>query len=326
MSKTVLLIDSMEKIDDAYVTEYFATKQKAAKRWLTPRRAHMLAACLCVMLVAGNLLSYLTTFKRISYNQQTMGENLKQYINEDTQVTGIFMEEFPQRIPIYKISKRTIHNSELQQMKQNLGIPDSATIELKGNRLIGMITQFPDSSRGYFNMTDEELEKAAWEVFEKLPFMEGTYEYLGIRATYTISDSEGTHIARAGVFFRRVLDDMRVVGNDICNLYFDGSGFVEFNIELYSYEKIGMMDVVPFSDACGQIKKPDRFTVSNGGLGVAETLQVDRVKLLLVNQYHRGCKILQPVYNFIGTATDSEGKTAEFESTVIAIPEKYTHD
>lgn len=57
-----------------------------------------------------------------------------------------------------------------------------------------------------------------------------------------------------------------------------------------------------------------------------DKLQVERVKLLFVNQFYRGCIILQPIYIFIGTAIDIDGDHVEFHSKVIAIPESYTYE
>lgn len=288
----------------------------------------LMVVCLFLMLL--NVLSACSSrYKRISYNKDTLGDSFAQNISSDTKVEFSGKEIFPEEIPIYEINERIITDQELRQMKQNLNIPDSApgqSIKLDGNKLVGDLADYSYTDRSFYDMTDEEVEIAAWEVFEKLPFMEGTYEYLGVKVTHTRSDSVGEHTLRAGVSFRRLLDGTRIVGNDKCYLYFDGSGFVEFFIELYSYEKIGMMDIISLDDASQRIKNPDALSFSGGRLGVADTMQVEKVKLLFENQYSRGCTILQPVYNFIGTATDAEGATAEFNSLVIAIPEKYTYE
>ena len=78
-------------------------------------------------------------------------------------------------------------------------------------------------------------------------------------------------------------------------------------------------------EAESRIKPPDSFTIE-ANFGKANTLQVDNVNLRLVNQYSSGCTILQPVYNFVGTAIKEDGSKAEFISRVIAIPESYTYE
>ena len=108
-------------------------------------------------------------------------------------------------------------------------------------------------------------------------------------------------------------------------MWFDGSGLVEIIIRMYDFEKTGTMDMVALADAETRIKTPDDLSIDDA-VGTVDTLRVDRVKLLLVNQYSRGCTILQPVYNFIGTATSENGDQAEFKSKVIAIPEAMTYE
>lgn len=273
-------------------------------------------------------------FQRISFDSDTLGEALTQYVDADTMVEATLEESFPSQFPVYEISTREISEEEFQQMMQNLGIEDMGTsahrFKLHGNKISGSLVSITDTTRGYFDMTEEELEDLAWETFEKLPFMDGTYEYLGIKSTTTISDAEGTHITRAGVSFRRLLGDVRVVGSDQCYLYFDGTGLVELNIELYAYKETGSMDMVTLESAFNRIKNPDAFSVTTENdaqvLGAIDALRVEQIKLLYVNQYNQGCTILQPVYNFIGTATDENGEQAEFQSIVIAIPESYTYE
>lgn len=174
-------------------------------------------------------------------------------------------------------------------------------------------------------MTDEVVEELAWEIFRKIPFLEGEWECIGVRKSFAVTDSTGTHITRAGVIFCRLLDGVRVIGEEGYVLCFDGSGLVEIKIILFDYEKIGTMKMAALEDAAEKIKTPDGFMLS-ADTGVVETLQLDRVKLLFVNQYSDGCTILQPIYNFIGAATLTDGMQAEFQSRIIAIPKSYTHE
>ena len=174
-------------------------------------------------------------------------------------------------------------------------------------------------------MTDEELEKAAWEVLEKIPLLKGEFEYLGMTRKNTRIDAEGEHITRAGAQFQLKVDGVRVAGDESIVFYFDGSGLVEIQIKWFDYKQIGTMNLVPLADAEAKIKTPDDFSLENA-TDVAQTLQVNNTKLLLVNQYNSGCTILQPIYNFVGTAEMKDGTKTEFSSKVIAIPESYTYD
>ncbi len=286
---------------------------------------------LCCFLLLMSACS--TKYQRIRLNKDAMGTNLANHISADTVVNNTVEATFPNRLPIYKISKHNVSIQEFQQMLQQLGFSDDPSypydvFKREGNKVYCNLADFTDFSRGYFDdldMTEAELEKLAWDTFHKIPFLEGNYEYGGIRGKDTLSDSKGEHIARVCVSFYRLIDNIRVIGNERCNLWFDGSGLVAIDITLFDYSKTGTMDMVTLEDATAKIKTPDAFSIDVNN-GVANTLQVDRIKLLLVNQYSDGCTILQPVYNFIGTATMEDGTQAEFSSKIIAIPESYTYE
>ena len=198
--------------------------------------------------------------------------------------------------------------------------------ELEGNKLYYDIASYVDTLRGYFAMTEEEAIEQAWEIFNKIPFIDGEYECIGIRETFTLSSSEGENITRAGVVFCRVLDGIRVVGEDSCTIYFDGSGLVAISIKLYDYYKFGIMKMVPLKDAVANLINPDSFSLEGEGRGAVETLEVNEIKLRYTNQYTRGCKILQPVYVFKGNATLEDKTEMEFGAKIIAIPEFYTYE
>jgi hypothetical protein len=291
----------------------------------------LLILCLTLLVLTGCDQQY----KRISFDSDTLGETLSKYIDENTKVTNISKEKFSTQIPIYKISERKISQYEYDEMFQQLGISDgdkfpNMMITFEGNKIVCTLASYVNSSRGYYNMTDEEVEKEACEILQKLPFIDGNYEYVGVNSSMTVQDSEGTHILRASVHFRKVVDGIRVLGNDRCVLEFDGSGLVGFTFELYEYEKVGTMDVIPLESAAQKIKNPDAFTINEEeaktNFGIATILNVERVSMRFYNQYSRGCEILQPVYGFIGTATDSEGVQTEFNSKIIAIPDSYTYE
>jgi hypothetical protein len=232
-------------------------------------------------------------------------------------------------MPIYQITERSISQEDYEQMLNKLVLSHNPKhLELEGNSLFYNLVSFSDFSRGYFNMSDVEVERVAWEIFSKIPFIEGNYEYLGITSTTTLNDSSGDHITRAGVSFSRVLGNTRVLGEDSCTLYFDGSGLVAIKVALFEYEEIGTMDLISLENATTRIKNPDDFNIdtNTGTKNIANSLRVDRIKLLLVNQYSRGCTILQPIYNFIGIAAMENGTQAEFSSKIIAIPESMTYE
>lgn len=281
----------------------------------------------CILLLLCGCNRKAEKYKRISFESETLGEKDK-WVSKDTTVINNAREGFEVQMPIYEISKRYISEEEMGQLEMALGVESWYHEEIRNGEIHNLLAPYNDPSRGYFcdlEMTDDELEKLAWKTFNKIPFMEGEYEYLGITGNYTLWTMEkGEFETAVIVSFRRLIDGIRVVGNDACDLTFDGSGLQEVHISLYNYKEIGTMDVVSLTEAATKVKTPDAFSIEKEG--AAETLQVDRVKLLLVNQYSRGCTILQPLYNFIGTATLEDGTQTEFSSKVIAIPEEMTYE
>lgn len=137
-------------------------------------------------------------YQRISFDSDTLGENLANHINADTKVENTVNADFPDQLPIYKIIERNIYQEEYEQMLEALSIPKNPEhLTLEGNSLFYSVVGFVDTSRGYFDMSEEEAEKLAWEIFNKIPFLEGEWECTGIRSSYTISNSSGSHISRA---------------------------------------------------------------------------------------------------------------------------------
>ena len=279
---------------------------------------------LCVFLL---LLSGCNTkYQRISFDAQYLGEELAAHISEDTTVINKTDTTFATQLPIYKITKDNITEAQFQQLKQQLQVPESDSgwlgLSYEGNRIYGYFSAYDKT----FTMSEEELEALAWRTFEKIPFMEGEYEYSGIRGEdYTTNSKGDKKINRVMVSFLRLVDGVRVIGNDRCDMWFDDSGLVEIYIDRFNYTRIGTMDLVPLEDAEARIDAPDYFAI-DAPAGKANTLQVDRVRLSLVNQYSSGCTILQPIYSFVGTATFDDNSQAEFISRVIAIPESYTYE
>lgn len=285
---------------------------------------------LCVVLSLCGCSRKQEKYQRISFEQDTMGEEIVKCLVEDTTVVNTVDQKFPTRLSIFRITKKEITEQDYQQIMDILELPDEPRyMELEENELLYSLVGYTDESRGYFEMTDEAVETLAWETFNKIPFIEGEFECLGIRDTITVSNIHGDEkILRAGVAFRRLLDGVPVTGEERCVLYFDGSGLVAIEITLFDYEKTGTMDVVALKDAVNKIKTPDSFSleVYREPIPIVNTLNVDHIKLLLVNQFSEGCTILQPIYKFTGTASLVDGSEAEFSSKVIAIPESYTYE
>jgi hypothetical protein len=281
----------------------------------------------CVFIFSGCNSKY----KRISFDSRVLDEKIAAHIKASTCVIHTLDNDFPHQLPIYQVTERAILEKELDQMLQNLSLPSRhswATFEVANNKIFCNLAQYTDCSRGYFDMTDEELEELAWNTFSKIPFLDGEYKYAGITGKTKLSDSGGDHITRVRVTFYRVLDGIRINGEDDCSFWFDGSGLVQISINLFNYEAIGSMKLIPLESALERVKKPDAFSIGDGikTVGKAETLKVEKAALFWVNQYHDGCTILQPLFNFVGAAILEDGKQTDFSSKVIAIPELYTYE
>ena len=289
-------------------------------------------------------------YKRISLVREMLGENKDTYnnaVNSKTKVEKRYDDEFPASIPIYSIKNVEVTEAVYEEFFKHFGFfgeysyngkyyDSDINGERNGNRRlktsgldqrnsISFEIQFDSKPITY---SDEELKEMAQKIFDSLPCIEGEYEYVGISSTLTVSSEEGDYAERKRVSFRKVIDGMRVIGSDQCDIYFNHRGFCGLELDFVEYEKIGELDLIPLKSAHSLIKTPDAFVLYNSEEtleGAATSLKVERVKILLVNQSSMGCTILQPVYNFIGTAENESG-SAEFHSRVIAIPKKYTYD
>ncbi len=268
-------------------------------------------------------------YLRINVSGETLGKDLEKHISADTSVTITANKTLPSQMPIYEITERIITEEEFQKLKEHVEVPEYTSRwlgwELDGNRVYG---RFADYGTGVVTMSNEELETQARKVFSQISFLEGEYVYYGICGEETLEDSEGSCATRVMVAFCKVLDDARIIGNDRCYMWFNDSGLVEIAIDLFSYEQIGTMDMITIEEATNKIKTPDAFTINtaSSGTNIANTLNVDHITLLLVNQQSRGCTILQPLYIFNGTATLQDDTQTEFSSEIIAIPESYTYE
>lgn len=294
------------------------------------KRICALFICCMLLLLCGcnyGSITDLLKYKRISFESEYLGE-ASELISEDAEIVFTAKGNFQTEMPIYSISKHAISTQEIEQMERNLGITKWHWDDFDGYEVLYRVAPYSDPGRGYFYtlaMTDEELEDLAWETFNKIPFLEGEYEYVGKTGEMTEWTMEsGEYLAtEVTVSFYRCIDGTRVVGNERCNLTFDASGVVEIHVAIYDYEKTGAMEMVSLEDARERIRTPDYFSLDQGKVN---KLQVDRVQLSLVNQFSRGCTILQPIYTFYGTATKDSGNQVEFKSRIIAIPESMTYE
>lgn len=325
------LLHALSLVQDRYIVES-APGQTPPKEhpWL---KWAAIAACFCILVGALfiNSSTLFRRYQRISFNDQTLSENI-QHISENTIIVNEAKDAFPEQLPIYKISKRQINSQDFQQMEENLEIKEWYWNEYDGYSIQSLLASYVDSNRRYFdeiNYSDEQLEALAWETFDKLPFLDpNEYEYVGITDTKTIwSYAEGERVKIATVSFRRILNGLHVIGNDICSFSFDGTGLQAIYISAFDYEQIGTMNVVPYQEAEAKIKAPDYLGFGETyEIGVADELRVTKTWLLWVNQYSDGCTILQPVYRFTGFASFDSGKETSFHSNIIAIPESYTYE
>ncbi len=284
-------------------------------------------AVLCCFLLLLSGCDRNTKYKRIDLQDDFLELELENHIGPDTELVNLTQETFPAQLPIYRITERKITQQEFQKAAQ-LGNSDPGSdwlgLKLDGNKISG---RFESYGSGYCSLSEEALEKLARETLEKLTFLDGDYAYVGITGSGSISDATGEHATDVCVSFRRLVDGLPVKGNERCEFTFNDNGLVGVHIVLYNYKQIGTMDLVPLEDAQARIQKPDAFSIDCFDMetvNLAKTLQVDIARLFLVNLYADGCTILQPIYQFGGTAMLEDGTQSGFSSTVIAIPTSYT--
>lgn len=284
-------------------------------------------------------------YKRINLSPQEMGFP-QVIVTLRTKIVNQASESYPATMPIYEITPYEVTEKELIDFAALFGVHDAVQyddrgmyirIEEEGNSVNELVTLFraSDNEIEYYNrdfsdremlQSDEELEEDAKRVFETFPFIKGEYEFIGQTSTQTLSDSEGKHTVGKSYSFQPVLNGVRVTGDNYCTLNFDANGLRGIAVRLYSYEQTGEMDMIPLDTAIKKIRRPDAFRTYNKDFkGTADSLCIERTKLLYVNQYTDGCEILQPVYNLMGTMTNKSG-SSEFSAKIIAIPKKYTYE
>ena len=298
------------------------------------RIAPVVACVLAVLIVAAQITDFKVS-KRISFESEGLVGNYTDPVDSHTQVTNNTTASMPAQLPIYKIKKKNFTQKEFEHIQQNVKVIKTfsdyeQTWEMEDNVISGDFAPFGIQG-GTWTKTEEELEKMAWETFRQIGCLEGEYVYYGIRGGGTHSSATETVQTDVLVSFYPVLDGIRVIGNSRCNMWFNDGGLVRIVIERYEYRKIGTMKLIPLEDAESRINTPDDCSLYDADGhdmdAYAESLNVEQVEVLYINQHRRGCSILQPIYNFKGTAIlKRDGSQVRFSSRVIAVPEFYTYD
>ena len=129
----------------------------------------------CVMLICG-CSSKSDKYLRISFESQSLDDKLGT-LSANASVVNNTAESFAAQMPVYQIKERLISTQECDEMIENLGLPSHLDdFDHEGNSIY---IRLDDQNRKYYDMTEDEVEKAAREVFDKIPFLEGEYEYFG---------------------------------------------------------------------------------------------------------------------------------------------------
>lgn len=289
-------------------------------------------------------------FKRISFvSGEALGEEnsvLKSTITGRTKIENLSVEEYSDTFPIWNITSHEVTKAEGEAFIEHLGLGEGRYYQLgNGNHFdsndgkfkviysrneisldyIGSESDLPEVTK-----SDEEIIAEARRVFESINIIpDSEYECVGVIGYRGHGESTAETITRKYVAFRRILDGVRVLGNDFVYIDVGENGVISIDIHLFDYEKTGELEMIPIADAVKRIDKSDGFGVlnaeENGYEGAADKLTVESTYMVFYNQYINGCEILQPIYSISGTVQNASGKT-EFLSRIIAIPERYTHE
>jgi hypothetical protein len=305
----------------------------------------LIFAFLSVQMISCNLSEQpIHKYKRIKISGGTLDSEdsaLNKTVSKATKVEYNAKEAFATTVPIYEINRRIVTDDELLQFAEIMGVngelkkygaktymdTDTHVLNVIDNSLY---YHRNDYAKNEMTKSDEDLIREAKAIAEKLTILKGEYECVGVVSTQRLEDSEkGDIVVSKRIAFRKLIDGNRIIGNEICDFYFCSDGLYSISLELYDYSAVGEMELIPLNKAKEKIKTPDAFSITsdNGNDALSEkadTLCVERVKLLYVNQYTQGCTIIQPVYNFIGTAATAN-ESVSFSSRIIAVPEKYTY-
>jgi hypothetical protein len=171
------------------------------------------------------------------------------------------------------------------------------------------------------------LIEQAETVFNSLE-LEGEYVYSGIGGIKRLTDNSGTYVLEKTFRFNRKIGDILIYGEDLCQISFSQRGLEGVYLTLYDYTQVGSIEVMSLEEAFSKIKTPDNFYCIEDGYKFKEpidTITIDKVFITWNNYFDRGCDIVQPVYNFHGTAKTQDGEK-EIMAQIVAIPSKYLYE
>ncbi len=352
--KTPRILNAMEYIDDDLII-CAESEKKFISNLLFKRRSFVacfiIFAVLCVTTIS-NLFAWdsehMGKYKKISLRSEALAgeEAFENPIDKKTRVvSNVSKQDFPSKMKVYKIVPRKITKDFFKSLALSLGM--TGEVRTDASRFEYYVgaqeNKFPyddtrieyvDGKISYSNNlkydnsiadTDEELIEKAKAVFNSLN-LEDEYECVGIASVWTLYDGDEQYSPVKRVAFRRIVDGYRVIGNDICDIYMCSEGVYGIELRLFDYIEDGEIELKSMKNIISKVKSPDAFSfdteTSKNYSGVADTLTINKTKLLLVNQYDNECEILEPVYNLMGVAENKEG-SIEFSSKIIAIPDKY---
>lgn len=288
-------------------------------------------------------------FKRIRFGGEALGELdsvLDATITDSTKIENLSVEKYSDKFPIWNITPHEVTKAEAEAFIERFGLGEGNYSKVgTGNHFntndgkfrviyssnrISLHYTVLESDLPEVTKSDEEIVAEAQRVFESINIIpDAEYECIGVIGYGTCSYGTTEKITEKSVVFRRILDGVRVLGNDCFYIDVGENGVVSISAKLFDYEKNGELRMLPISDAVKRIDKSDGFGVlnakENGYEGAADKLTVESTYMVFYNQYNGGCNILQPVYSIRGTVQNASGKT-EFLSRIIAIPERYTHE
>ena len=207
---------------------------------------------------------------------------ISEMIQSTTDMENYSINSYSDKMPVYQITPREISSDEFQEFADSLGFTAEMTMKNKkfakisarakrckrkktlsmpNNNSISYLIGYGDEEP--LGFTDEELKSKAQTIFNSLPLIEGEYEYLGISSTQTLLLENEEFVVQKRVSFRRLIDGIRVIGNDICDLYFNSTGLSGIQLTFYDYEKTGELDMLTLDDAVAKVKEPDAFILES---------------------------------------------------------------
>lgn len=283
-------------------------------------------------------------FKRLQFDNEDLGNGTswEEKITDSMEYSYEAKETFSSTLPVYEITPRIITDSELESLRESLDnlITDPArkmviwrednlldAPMICGERVNTKSHFFPEDVPD-FNMSDSELKHLAQQVFDSIPFIDTPYVYLDGTRGYSSSSTDDTeHLRTVFVYFVPVINGMNVYSSDHIVMIFDQYGLLFFQFVLFRYQQIGQINLVPLEDAKSRILNPDELGSHDQANSFTnlKSMTIERLEMNYYNYYYTGNTVLQPVYHFIGTAVDENGKSTRINSVVNAVPEEYTY-